>query len=535
MTFLNTLLNSDMTTKYSFAILIGVWTSFAAQATPVRSTPEPHIGTASGQYTTNQITVEGTATANSGITSIEYLFNGGGPYTATQPNTNNWNKWQATVSLSAGTNVFQVWAVGTNGLSRTNTAQYFLIVKTPITVSIAGSGKVAPDYNGQELVIGRSYTMTAVRDSGQVFAGWSGTVTSDHPTLKFQMQAGENLTATFEPSPFSNGLTGVYDGLFYDSNSLTEASSGFLTVTLGGDYGIFSGSLMLDGQTKNFGGQFDANGSAQLTLVRPVKGNLSLSLSLDLSGVNGLTGSVVCTSTNSTNAFDASLQAYKVISRNSNYVAYYTWAMNGSLVNGGAGPEGYSYGTVTVPREGDAKVSVYLSDGSSTIVSHGLTEAGLLPLYLYLNSGNGSLSGWLTFDTNGSTVNTMQWFKKPVAQGFYSNGYSLTNVQLALSPYEKGTNTLGTTNVVVQLSGGDLTDTLTDFVTLDRGTNFAVTDTNHIAVSLNLETGIFSGTFIDPIDGKSAPLRGALVQTAREAFGFFMPTNHLGGAVSVTP
>jgi hypothetical protein len=523
-----------MKTKHFFVVLLGFGAALPAQSAHALSTLAPHISTASGQYTTNQITVEGTASANSGITSVQYLFNGSGPYTATKPNTNNWNKWQAAVSLSAGTNVFQVWAVGTEGLSSTNTAHYFLIVKSPIAVSVVGSGKVVPNYNGRELIIDHSYTMVAVPGSGQVFAGWSGTVTSGRALLNIEMQSGENLTAAFEPSPFTNGLTGIYDGLFYDSNNLSETSSGYLTLALRGDNGVFSGSIMLDGQTKSFAGQFASDGSAQLTIKRPANENVSLSLALDLSGVNGLTGSIVCESTNPANAFDASLQAYRVISRNSDYVGYYTWAMNGSLFDGGTGPEGYSYGTAIIPPQGEAALSLYLSDGISTIARGGLTEGGLFPLYLSLNGGEGSLSGWLTFATNGLTVNTMEWFKKPVIRGYYTNGFALTNLPLVLSPYLKGTNTLGSSNVVVQLSGGDLTGTLTDFVTLGAGKNFSVTDTNHIAVSLDLKTGIFSGTFIDPADGESALLRGALVQPSQEAFGLFLPTNHLSGAATIT-
>jgi hypothetical protein len=454
-----------MKTERVFVVLAAVWTALSAQG--ALATPEPHISTTSGRYTTKQATVEGTAAGHS-----------------------------------------------------------------EITVSVVRGGKVVPNYNDKSLSIGHAYTMVAVPDRGQVFAGWSGTVTSDHAVLNFTMQAGEALTATFEPSPFTNGLTGVYDGLFYDSNLLSEASSGYLTLTLGGEDGFFSGSIMLDGQRKSFGGQFDANGSAQLTIPRPVKQNLSLSLSLDLSGSNGLAGTVICT--NSTNTFDASLQAYKVVRQTSDYAGYYTWAMNGSLIAGGAGPTGYSYGIATVPKQGAATVDLYLSDGSSTIVSGGLTEAGMLPLYVPLDKGHGSLSGWLTFANNGLTdTNYMQWFKKPTAQGYYPTGYALTNLPLALSPYEKGTNTLGTTNIVVQLSGGDLTNMLTDFVTLDAGRKFIVTDTNKIAVSLNLKTGIFTGTFIDPMDGKSTSLRGALVQPEGEAFGLFTPNDHLSGALTI--
>ena len=249
-------------------------------------------------------------------------------------------------------------------------------------------------------------------------------------------------------------------------------------------------------------------------------------------GSNGLTGTVICT--NATNAFSASFQAYKVTLQNSNYVGYYTWALDGSLFDGGTGPEGYSYGTITVPKEGEAIAAMYLSDGLFPVVAGELTKDGLWPFYLSLYGGHGSLSGWLTFATNGLTTSSMQWFKNPMTGGDYTNGFTLTNLALILSPYQKGTNTLGTSNVVVLLAGGGLTNSLTDYVTLGAGTNFLVTDTNSVAVSLNLKTGFFTGTFIDPQDGKSAPLRGVEVQPSGLAFGLFTITNHLSGAATIT-
>ncbi len=282
----------------------------------------------------------------------------------------------------------------------------------------------------------------------------------------------------------------------------------------------------------DFSGQFDTNGMAQLTISRPWRGNLSLSLSLDLTGSNGLTGSVISTNTN---GFTASLQAYKEIHHASNYDGYFTWAMTGAaLGSGGTAPEGYSYGTATVSPHGDVSVFLSLSDGSFGFASGGLTAGGLLPLYVSLHGGHGSLSGWLSFTNGGPTTNTMDWFKNPVAWGSYTNGFALTNLPLWLGPYQRGTNTLGSSNVMVQLSGGDLSAVLTNFTTLDAPGILSVTNTNDVQVSLNLHTGIFFGSFIDPADGANTPIRGALLQPAGEAFGFFTTTNDLSGVVSFT-
>ncbi len=246
-----------MKSKSLFVVLIGVCSILPAQSQRFdgghghHGTPEPHIRFPrdGAQLTTNQITVSGFAVPRAGITSVQYLINGSGPFTATQLNSNNWNEWDAAVTLNVGSNLFQVWAVGTNGPSPTNAADYFLVATAPITISIVGPGTVHRITNGQDLVLDRPYSIVAVPDMGQLFAGWSGTVTSAQPALHFVMHSNENLTATFVSSPFTNGLPGVYSGLFDVGTNLSEASSGFLSLKLDPD-GDFDGDVRLDGGTK---------------------------------------------------------------------------------------------------------------------------------------------------------------------------------------------------------------------------------------------------------------------------------------------
>jgi hypothetical protein len=511
--------------------LLGTWATLSAYGL---TTPAPRIDTPSGQYTLTPITVEGTAAGGSSITSVQYLVNGNGPLTATQPNTNNWNKWQATIDLTAGSNLFQVYAVGSNGVSPTNSGHYFLVVKSPITVSIVGSGTIVKNYNGQQLVEDRKYTMVAMPGKGQVFKGWSGTESSTQESLTFLMQAGENLTATFEASPFTNGLTGVYDGLFYVAGNQSESNSGYLTLKLGGD-GKFSGGVALDGQSNHFNSQFNAEGSAQWTVHRTKKTDLSFSVMLDLSGANGLTGSVSSASTNPALAFNATVQAYQELEEASNYDGYYNWAMNGSGT-GGSGPEGHSYGTANVSPNGKVVINLFLSDGSTAFVSSRLTKGGFFPLYIPLYAREGSLSGWLTFTHIGLTSNPVDWFKDSIEHGPYTNGFALTGLSLALSPYLKGTNTLGTSNVVVTLSAGDISGVVTDFGTFRaKGIVPLSSSASNGVVSFNVTNGIFVGSFIDPADGKTNAIHGALVQPTMEALGYFIYSNHLSGNVLISP
>ena len=66
-----------------------------------------------------------------------------------------------------------------------------------LTVHTNGHGTVSPNYNGQLLDVGRSYSMTAKPVSGFGFAGWSGSLTSTNSTLTFMMEPSLALTANF--------------------------------------------------------------------------------------------------------------------------------------------------------------------------------------------------------------------------------------------------------------------------------------------------------------------------------------------------
>jgi uncharacterized repeat protein (TIGR02543 family) len=66
-----------------------------------------------------------------------------------------------------------------------------------VTVQINGDGTVSPNYNGQQLVIGKSYTMTAKATDGFTFTGWTGSQPDGKSKLKFTMAANLVFTANF--------------------------------------------------------------------------------------------------------------------------------------------------------------------------------------------------------------------------------------------------------------------------------------------------------------------------------------------------
>ena len=82
--------------------------------------------------------------------------------------------------------------VGMTGVVHVVTA-----LSTPLTVVLNGKGSVSPYTNGQPLLEGGTFTITAAPAAGFGFAGWTGGVTSSAPRLSFVMRTGLTLDATF--------------------------------------------------------------------------------------------------------------------------------------------------------------------------------------------------------------------------------------------------------------------------------------------------------------------------------------------------
>jgi plastocyanin len=229
-----------------------------------------------------------------------------------------------------------------------------------VTVHINGHGTVHPNYDGQMLNVGMTYSMTAVPAADSVFAGWTGSISSQSPTLNFLVQSNMVFQANFSPAS-SSGIPGAYYGLFYDTNGVALSSSGgFRLVTT--SRGTFSGVLQTAAGRYACSGQFDANGAASGVPARHGMSSLSLDLQLDLSpGGDEITGTVTGGSFNA--LLVGSRAVYSAGSNPAPQAGRYTMIIPGDP-GSVAEPGGDSIGLVTVTSAGRIRLSALLADGA---------------------------------------------------------------------------------------------------------------------------------------------------------------------------
>lgn len=151
---------------------------------------------ANARTSNDVVTVLGTSSGKLGVDAVYAQLNDG-PWQLASTD-NGWANWTADVAPEAGTNFVRAYSSDSEGrVSTTNTVRFFHVVAAPISVQVVGLGSVKPDYNGQELLVGRSYSMTARPARGFKFMGWSGSATAAKPKLSFLMAPDLSFTATF--------------------------------------------------------------------------------------------------------------------------------------------------------------------------------------------------------------------------------------------------------------------------------------------------------------------------------------------------
>ena len=492
---------------------------------PVLSLSNP-----SGSYANvyeEQFTFTGKASDDVGLASICYQQDGG-PWIPATPGTD----WSFGVVLHPGTNEFLLKAVDLIGNnSATQKVVLFRSIIQPLALSIVGDGRVAGATDGQSMEIGRSYTLKAVPAAGNYFRSWiaNGEVFTD-PILHLVMSSNTTVTANFISNPFLK-LTGVYQGLFYDTVSPAHETSGIFSYKLS-NRGKFSGKLTMAGESSSFSGQFDMDLQAQLTVARKTHGAsivITLQLALDSDRVTGQVSRGAQTS-----AVEGYRATFSSTDPTPEFDGNYTIAFPGSA-DAASSPFGLGFGLVSVSTAGAVKFKGALADGVAATQIMPLAANGQWPLYISLYKGQGSIFGWLTFvDSGNSDVSGLLLWTKPsgAAGTCYPSGF-INEVAIKGSRYTappSGMSALTFGDASLQLEGGNLAAPTSSEVFLNEFNTVTIvsSETAKLALKLNSSSGLLSGSFVHPQTLKKSTIKGVVLQRQNVGTGFFLGTDQSG-------
>jgi len=375
-----------------------------------------------------------------------------------------------------------------------------------------------------------SVTLSPGANTLSAYAVDSSGNTSPTNTVKFN----------FVSTPFT-AEQGTFNGLFLDISDVTEASSGFFTLTLTKS-GTFTGKITTSGNTYSLPttAPFDAGGQVQFTV--PTKQNtLTFNLQLDSSDPadQQITGTV------SAGAWIAGLTADRAVfsattNKAVNYEGQYTLAIAGSD-DAAASPGGIGWATLSISSAGLIKMAGNLADGTAMSQSVSVSKDGRWPFYASYApppTGNGgAVIGWLTFSNQPATAlgGPLHWFR-PAGKipAVYQSGFTNLAVPVIGSAYHPADKPLlALTSGQVTLDGGNLPFTITNQIALASNNTIALPsapeNTNKLALTINKTTGAISGTFANPSNPKqTVKVNGVLLQNQTNAAGYFLGTSQSG-------
>jgi hypothetical protein len=354
------------------------------------------------------------------------------------------------------------------------------------------------------------------------FNAVSGWTTPPDQTVSIKAKSVAKAKGTYTFS-----AQGIYNGLFMQAD-VTEETAGMLSgldVTASGTY---SGKLLIGGGSYAISGGFNVSGQASNYVQRTAKlgGPLALETTLNWNdSPPNITGTVSGTigglwMANLTNELAATG------SKSAEYTALV-------LPDGTPGtPPGYGYILIT-NHAGTVTLSVTLADGTSFSQVVPVSSTGELPVYGKLYSGTGLLLGWLGLES-GSPAGNLTWIK-PASRSIalYTNGFT----NLAVVQGSLWTNPLPHTAAIdlpsgqLEIAGGSLPSPMSFNVAV--GNNNALvklpgSPTNSLSGSINPKTGLLTITFGNGAGRATTAGKGAVIQNASEAGGFFSGRTNAG-------
>lgn len=316
---------------------------------------------------------------------------------------------------------------------------------------------------------------------------------------------------------------GSYNGLFYETNGVNPASSGFFTAKLN-SRGTFSAKLQLGNGTYSFTKTFDSNGN--ITTFVQSKKLAALKVTLHLVNNDQITGEV-----SEGSDWTAELLALNSVKNASAFgTGKHSLVLSVNDTNSTT-DSGDCFGTMTLSKNGSIQWNGVLPDGGNVSQKSALSVNGVWPLYSSTASGKGSLIGWLQL-TNGSSDigGSAVWIVPANQSSLYRNG--LTN-ELDASGSDVVAPPAGTRKTII-LSSPQLASPLTNSVTISGKSGQS--GNNSLTLSVDAKNGLFSGSVLDPNSNERLSFQGALLEKSGVGGGFFLnPNKDQGGKVSLAP
>ncbi|MGN6556145.1 MAG: tandem-95 repeat protein [Verrucomicrobiota bacterium] len=415
-----------------------------------------------------------------------------------------------------------------DGFSTSSTTFQLNVIAPPqppkiLTIVTNGAGTVSGAASGQPLTAGKTYTLTAVPEEGQEFAGWSGGIRSSSPKIAFVMSSNLTVQANFVPSPYTMGS---YNGLFYEDEKVQLPSSGFFTVSVT-KHGAYSGRLQVGASKLTFTGKLDLNCRATNSIVRKFDTPLILILQL---GTNDLADQI--TGELSDGNWTAHLQGDRAVFGKTNaapFAGNYTLVIPGADGNSAA-PEGHGYGTIRVDTMGRARFAGLLADGTKLTAMSPLSKDGAWPVYASLYSGKGAVVSWLTFSNRigDDLTGALSWIKSadPLAK-VYPQGFDTESDAIGSSFIVPpvGVNFLDASSGLIAFSGGNLASDFFNSFQIGYNNKIANLSSNPLSLAFSSKTGMFKGKVTDPLTARSSTFGGVWLQKANIGYGSLMGTN----------
>jgi uncharacterized repeat protein (TIGR02543 family) len=407
-----------------------------------------------------------------------------------------------TISNTPGNGfVFLGWSVDASGTNNPltvtlttnlNITANFTTNSTNITLTVTteGDGTVSPNLNGTDLKKGSRYTLTATAAGGNLFSGWTGSITTNKNPLVIKAESSMVLQANFVTNLFP-AAKGTYNGLFVVSNVVTEETSGMLKGLTVNQKGTYSGTILINGGSHGISGTFSPDGQATNHITREAGAGGSLTVVMALTSSNS---SPQVTGTVSGPDWVADLSAGLAINTPS---AEYTMLIMPDTNNAPPtnSPGGDSYALIT-NKAGAAKIAGALADGTTLSQTVSVAQDGYVPIYDSLYSGKGLLLGWISLDSTNQGGVSLTWIHPKTKSGLYTNGFTniLTTNEILISQWTNPGNFASLTNLT-------LLDTIGD-------TNVPP----NVTVSIT-DSGKVTGTAGIPVSGSITPKTGLVTLT----------------------